>query len=684
MGDDYNVIGNGAGFRLNAGINSGISPPQTRLRGVANLNLRYLPTTTQGDVAITVKANKLRVARVKGSKRFTLSANGVTPFDFAPNLGTWKATPENPVVYDLAIKMANHSRGNQRFSFALSTAEGSADTWSFGLQLYRAATGNGYVIGKRIESGACGLWADLNAPITNTPAGSYGSELELLMRVTDAGDENTAFNSRVQLSLNGGQTWFYDTQSDPDLPNGWRLHGAARCILWDIASNAGPVTYDDFSLSLISESALSLPAEFRSETPIESASVVSNGGAGIAMGMARPLQARKMARGPVLVTPDSMDSPDPDFIVSIWQASDAPEINTVEALRQTRDGFLWLGTPRGLVRFDGLRFQPFINDENKFNHQSGPMEVDALGRLWFAPHHAGIVCLDGGGVIGIWTNAAFPARFETLCSDGENGLLWVDDESGIGRIPTDAPERITRFDSTDTVADALWVRGFENQLWLVTPWRVQIRQEMKLRDVVVPGVGTLTVAPRRGGGLWVARDGKLRFVTGHGVVSDLVDFSWNGLSRVSCMMEDSHGRLWIGTASQGLFYFDGTRCRQVVPAGTTISCLFEDDRGSIWAGTRGGGLTCVRQRQFYKLELGSGSEIGSVRSLAQDDAGRVWAAVGKGGLGYWEKDFWHKLRLADGWPELEATGVFPAQDGGIWISTAPRGLWHWVNSPFNK
>ena len=62
------------------------------------------------------------------------------------------------------------------------------------------------------------------------------------IRITDAGSETTTYNSRVQVSLDGGATWFYDTSTDDDLPNGWRLNGAGRYLLWDVAPDAGPVT----------------------------------------------------------------------------------------------------------------------------------------------------------------------------------------------------------------------------------------------------------------------------------------------------------------------------------------------------------------------------------------------------------------------------------------------------------
>jgi hypothetical protein len=250
VADNFNVAGSGSGFALNAGINSSINPPATRLTGTAAANLRYMPTSTKVSTAFGISANKLLVTPAANPGRFTLSPDGVTPFNFAAALGAGTATPTNPVLYDLAIRMANNSAGIQRFSFALGVAEGDATTWNFGVQVYRtASTDNFYTIGKRIDIGSSGLATDLNAFITNTTPGTYGTELSLLMRVTDAGAETTTFNSRVQLSLDGGFTWFYDTATDAALSSGWRLNGSGRYILWDVAPDAGNVTYDSFSVS---------------------------------------------------------------------------------------------------------------------------------------------------------------------------------------------------------------------------------------------------------------------------------------------------------------------------------------------------------------------------------------------------------------------------------------------------
>lgn len=253
ISDTYNVAGSGSGFALNAGINTGINPPTTRLTGTAKANLRYIPTdASKSSTAYTITGNELQVAATANRGRFVLSADGVNSFDFGPALGISAASATNPVIYDVSIRINNNSATTERFGFALGTAEGDVDSWNFGVQVYRTNSGNNfYTVGKRIDTSSSGLASDLNEHITSLTGQTYGGDLTILMRVTDAGAETSTFNSRVQLSFNGGNSWIYDTQTDPSLTasgSGFRFNGAGRHIMWDIAPDAGPITFDAFSV----------------------------------------------------------------------------------------------------------------------------------------------------------------------------------------------------------------------------------------------------------------------------------------------------------------------------------------------------------------------------------------------------------------------------------------------------
>jgi hypothetical protein len=256
--DNYDVTGNGDGFALGAGLNSGINPPATRLTGSLADDMRYVATNAaKVSTAYTVTNGKFQVAAAQNSGRVTLSNDGFVPFDFGPALGATTATPTNPVIYELRTSMANTESGTFRFSFGIGTVEADVTFWDFGIQLYRAAGANDfYTIQRRIDIGSSDV-ADINAPIMTLGAGTYGTEVDFLLRVTDAGSETTAFNSRVQVSLDGGSSFIYDTRTDSNLPNGWRLNGASRYFIWDIAgtgaASSGFVTYDNFSVVVVPE-----------------------------------------------------------------------------------------------------------------------------------------------------------------------------------------------------------------------------------------------------------------------------------------------------------------------------------------------------------------------------------------------------------------------------------------------
>jgi len=259
ISDNYNVTANGTGFALDMGVNTGINPPTTRLTGTAAPNLRYLQTFFSKPASqFDISGSRLRVMKDpvnSVSGRFTVSADGSTPFDFGPVLGVAGATPANPVTYDLNIKMRNDATTASRFSFALTTQEGHTHYWDFGVQVYRASSGDTlYTIQKRIDRGSYNgtttsdATGDLNLPITT--AGAVQTMVSFLIRVTDAGAESGAdYHSRVRVSMDGGSTWIYDTSTDSDLPNGFRLDGPGRYIDFDVAGNlSASVFYDGFSI----------------------------------------------------------------------------------------------------------------------------------------------------------------------------------------------------------------------------------------------------------------------------------------------------------------------------------------------------------------------------------------------------------------------------------------------------
>ena len=376
-----------------------------------------------------------------------------------------------------------------------------------------------------------------------------------------------------------------------------------------------------------------------------------------------------------------------EFITTIWKSGEGLPANEIQDLKETPDGYLWLGTQQGLVRFDGARFQSFFTSPTgaRYSTRIEPLEVDAKGRLWFAPDQIGVVYHEQGVFHEVLTNETIlHARIESLRSDGTNGLMWVDANGGVGRIPIDHPELAEGLKGGGASGLSKWLRDFDGNLWLVNPRGLKIYQTNGWHEVALSGTASLVAAPRRAGGVWIAREARLRYVTTNGSSQAVAEFPWKGQSRVQCMWEDSKNRLWIGTVGQGLFCYVKDEFRQVVTTASSITCLLEDSQDNLWAGTRGGGLVRVRERHFFVEDLSSGLRNEFVRSLAQDKAGRIWLLAAEGSLGWWQNNAWHQAGETNGWPGYEALSVAPAKDGSIWISTLRRGVWRWSDGKLSR
>ncbi|MDB6024778.1 MAG: hypothetical protein JWM68_1001 [Verrucomicrobiales bacterium] len=402
---------------------------------------------------------------------------------------------------------------------------------------------------------------------------------------------------------------------------------------------------------------------------------------------------------PLLSAPDLNTSDEPpatllrddidqtsEFMITTWKTGDGLPVNEIQELKKTPDGYLWMGSHQGLIRFDGARFETFYNTPTgpRIGTHMGPLELDALGRLWIAPDQAGLIRRDATGFTEVLTNGSVKARVVSLCTDTNKNIVWVDVNGGVGRFSIEAPHKAEQLSDVEASSASRWVRDFEGNLWLAGARNLKIYENEKWRDIATPGTATLMAAPRQAGGMWIAREAKLRIVTANGVTRDIATFPWAGLSRVTCLFEDSRQRVWIGTLGQGLFCYVGGEFKQVVPTASSISCLLEDEQENLWVGTRGSGLVRVRQRQFFMHDIRSGLRNEFVRSLSQDKAGRVWLVTADGGLGWWQNGVWHGLGETDGWRSFDSLCVLPVNDGSVWISTIHRGLWHWSNGKLSR
>jgi signal transduction histidine kinase/ligand-binding sensor domain-containing protein len=341
----------------------------------------------------------------------------------------------------------------------------------------------------------------------------------------------------------------------------------------------------------------------------------------------------------------------------------------VTAIVQTRDGFLWIGTARGLARFDGLRFQVF----DRSNTPALPSDrvhelwVDDDGTLW-VDTDGGVATLKdgtwrpdarfGGGLQGIvrsgdglvavepervWragpagpvtlaTLPSVPRRVRDLVADGDT--VWIGGSAGLLAV---RPGRLDAYDERHGLPDRdvhalLLDRG--GRLWVGTSRGLAVRGEggRFQPDERLAGRPVWALLEDRDGTLWVGSESVFRL----GDAVEAVGRDQGLVSNPVALHEDQDGHVWVGTFAGGLHRIHrglvGSLTRRDGLATDSVTSVLEDAGGDTWIGTYGGGIHRFRGGRLVKrYGRADGLAIDNVYALEQGPSGTVW--IGTYGAG---------------------------------------------------
>ncbi len=377
----------------------------------------------------------------------------------------------------------------------------------------------------------------------------------------------------------------------------------------------------------------------------------------------------------------------PEQVVRFWRTSEGLSANIILNLAQTPDGYLWLGTTHGLVRFDGIRFESFLTtrSDQRFGTRIEGLEVDATGRLWIVAEQRGLFLWQDRRLTEFHTNATeLPEPTSSICSDSDN-WIWVADRRGnLARFSAANPTKLEAVDFK-LPPGAKLLRDGKGNLWAGATRSVCGLIGGTWKQVWRPRSEIQALGGRRDGGLWLVMEGNLYQLAEDGTLSKPESLPWTPReTQVTSLFEDARGILWIGTSSRGVHQRRGGNVQQVVTTPRSVKSIYQDGEGNVWIGTRGDGLACLRQRVFHMLNARAGLRNEYVNSIAQDSIGRLWLATEEAGLGWIEQGRWRPLTARDGWKDFNVMCLAPDRCEGMWIATGGQGLWRWQSNQFTR
>ncbi|MDY7225267.1 sensor histidine kinase [Hyalangium rubrum] len=361
-----------------------------------------------------------------------------------------------------------------------------------------------------------------------------------------------------------------------------------------------------------------------------------------------------------------------------WQTADGLPQNSILALAQTPDGYLWGGTWEGLVRFDGARFTVF----EKGNTPGLPgrtvtrLATTRDGTLWIG-FKEGLVRMREGTFQLIDPPEGMVLGDPTDLQAARDGSLWIaTEEHGLARLSEGRFQTWRMADGlasdqlqvlTEAPDGAIWVGGAGGlQRWSGTAWSSPLPFEGKanvtVRAVVFDREGTLWAGTEEGD-VYRLQNGSLRRVP---------EASTPGAPH-SIFLVDRAGSLWVGSLGHGLLRLANGE-RSVLPAGhalagSLVAELFEDAEGNLWVGTEARGLHQLQDAPFTPYGPPEGLAHEMVLSLLEARDGSLWFGTVGGGVSRWHDGKMTTWTTRDGLILDRVRSIAETPDGSMWFGT---------------
>ena len=354
----------------------------------------------------------------------------------------------------------------------------------------------------------------------------------------------------------------------------------------------------------------------------------------------------------------------------------------VSAITQSADGYLWIGSEKGLVRFDGLTFRLF--EPRGSASGAGPAILGVApapdGSVWARLRGAGLVRYRHGGFENVLSSAGLPESVVTaLVRTDEQTLLMATLGQGAmafrdGRHTEIAvPSAISS--SSFVISIAVTTDG---DTWLGTRDAGLVRVSQGRVTRVIAGLPDLKInalLAGENGDLWIGTDKGVARWTGTEVTRAGIPGALQDVPALA-MIRDRAGNVWIAAGARGLVRASrgGVAIASGGSRGTNahVAAVFEDREGNVWIGTDRG-IERWRDPLFTTYSTAEGMSSDTVGPIYVDGMQRTWFAPTAGGL-YWMRDGVVQQIAEAGLDRDVVYSIEGGADGDLWVGRQRGGL----------
>ncbi|HEX9002975.1 MAG TPA: two-component regulator propeller domain-containing protein [Blastocatellia bacterium] len=357
----------------------------------------------------------------------------------------------------------------------------------------------------------------------------------------------------------------------------------------------------------------------------------------------------------------------------VWSTDNGLPNNTLFSIIQTRDGYLWMATLDGLVRYDGVRFTVFntANTRELSSNRFVALYEDTQGALWLGTEGGGLIKFKPGNCTVYRVKDGLPDDIVTGIEQDETGNLLVTTFQGFVRRegerfvpylpPLPSPHKVFGYGERKGGA---WDFGQTG------PHKLGDAIALSYRLLKIPATTIVHSAYEdRLGVLWIGTEaGLIRLQNG----SPRLYTEKDGLPKavVKVFKQDRAGNFWLGT-NDGFYQFRGGRFHPLGLAGNRITDILEDREGILWI-TTGAGLWRMSRQVVTVYSDKQGLADNNVYPIYEDRAGRVWLGTWVRGVTVYQDGRFTRFPLYPELAQLLMTAFAEDAAGRLWVGAHGR------------
>ena len=377
------------------------------------------------------------------------------------------------------------------------------------------------------------------------------------------------------------------------------------------------------------------------------------------------------------------------YIVSGLEMKDSLPLEKVRAVRQTRDGYLWLATASGLGRLDGLTCKLFAKaDAPRLpSNLIDCLLEDHAGSLWLGSETGEVFVREATNFVPIALPAQWPKDPVVAMVEDRNHTVWIRDSSGdLMAIRGVQPGPIIKGalppDKARAATTNLLVCDAQSVAWTVNDSTLRPLTEgvPSSNEMKIPARAEHPlIFPARAQGFWVADGNWLRRWNAGTWVEDRGQHDLRS-AIAGLALETGNGDVILPTSGDGLHIIDrqGVEKRpgdQNALGGGSINCLCEDREGNLWVGAGNGGLKVIRPRAVTMVEPPDHWMNQPVVTVTQTSQGGLFIGAEGASVYHFENGLFASLSRIQSNRHLAIRALYEDDRNTLWIGTRGAGLW---------